>query len=97
MEEQDEDAKENPEQSSEVTDELQEHLVAHEEEEVNPEVPAKETLLSCSSTEAFVDPENLEMEQSIPKLVQENEHIKKPPLKALGGGFGHPYCNTPIN
>ncbi|XP_059444113.1 uncharacterized protein LOC132176023 [Corylus avellana] len=78
MEEQDEDVEENPEQSPEVTDELQEHLVEQEEdeeEEMNPEVPAEETPLSCSSPEALVDPENSEMEQSIPKLVQENEHI----------------------
>jgi hypothetical protein len=75
-EEQDEDVEENPE----VTDELQVHPVEQEEEddeeeEMNPEVPAEETPLSCSSPETLVDPEKSEMEQSVPKLVQENEYV----------------------
>jgi hypothetical protein len=77
-EEQDEDVEENPE----VADELQVHPVEQEEEddeeeEMNPEVPAKETLLSCSSPEeTLVDPEKSEMEQSVPKLFQENKYEK---------------------
>jgi hypothetical protein len=83
-EEEDEDVEENPE----VTDELQVHPVEQEEEdeeeeEMNPEVPAEETPLSCSSPEAFVDPENSEMEQSVPKLVQENEYVPEDEPEAL--------------
>ncbi|GLT60790.1 hypothetical protein SLA2020_335400 [Shorea laevis] len=88
MEEQDEDVEENPEQSPDFTDELQEHPVEQgeqdddddeeeEEEEMKPEVPAEETPLSCSSPEVFVDPENSEMEQTVPKLVQENEYVSE--------------------
>jgi hypothetical protein len=62
---------ENPKQSPEVNNEHEED----KEEEVNPNVPTEETPLTCSSTEAFVDPKNSEIEQSIPKLAQENEHI----------------------
>jgi hypothetical protein len=102
MEEQDEDMEENLEQSLEVTNELQEHLVKHEEdeeeeEEANPEVPAEETPLSCSSIEAFVDPKKSEME-GIPKLVQENEHIleRNHPQRPLGVVLATPMASMGV-
>ncbi|KAB1216545.1 hypothetical protein CJ030_MR4G002198 [Morella rubra] len=82
------DVQENFERIPGVTNELQEHPLEQEEEdndageedgggglEGNHGIPTEESALSCSSPEVLIDPQSSEMEENMPKVVQEHEDV----------------------